>query len=145
MSKSDAKNERRQIFQDAMRVRAGGPRTIYAHEQVVDTAKGLARQAYEDLMKSDNELYADWKNMCPELTPALCEEMFVELMYPCMLEPARAILARMLANPAYSTLHESIYDALVKDNVLRAGRNADPRRARLDINTETGEVKETRH
>lgn len=139
---SYARNMRRQLFASGMMPRRA-PRTIYAHEQVLDTARGMAREVYADLMRSDNELYGDWKSQCPDLTPEKCEELFVELLAPRMLEPARATLAAMLSNPVYKHLHESIYDALVKDNALRAGRNAPRGRARLHIDDDG--VKVTRH
>jgi hypothetical protein len=143
MSNSQARNMRRQLFAEGMMPRRT-PRTIYAHEQVVSVARGLAHEVYADIMGADNELYADWKKQCEDLTPEKCEELFVELLVPRLLEPARAMLARMLALPEFAPLHESIYDALCRDNVLRQGRAAPQGRPRLDIG-EDGNVKVTRH
>ena len=140
---SQARNMRRQLFKNGM-MRRSNPRTIYAHEQVLDTARGMAHEVYADIMSADNELYADWKSQCDDLTPEKCEELFVELLVPHLLEPARATLAAMLRSPMYEHLHESIYDALIKDNVLRAGRIAPKGRARLTVN-EDDSVKVTRH
>jgi len=131
--REDNKIEKLKLFRNGMMPRER-PRTIYAHEQVASVAREMAHEVYADLMKSDNELYRDWKKQCPDLTPELCEELFVELMIPRLLEPARATLAKMLANPSFQHLHESIYDALVRDNVLRAGRNAPRGRQRITVN-----------
>ena len=137
---SQARNMRRQLFTQGMMPR-GTPRRVAAHRQVYDTALGMAHEVYADLMAADNELYADWKKQCPDLTPAKCEELFCELLVPKLLEPARATLAAMLGMPAYKHLHESIYDALIKDNILRPGRNAQRGRQHVVIE---GEGK-TRH
>lgn len=137
---SKARNQRRQLFENGMMPRAQ-PRTIYAHEQVLAVAKEMAHEVYSDLMSADNELYSDWKKQCPDLTPEKCEELFCELLIPRLLEPARATLAQMLGNAAYEHLHESIYDALCKDNILRQGRIAPRGRGHVVI----GDENETRH
>lgn len=100
------------------------PRKFMAHKQVVDTAKAMALEVWESEMGGNNELYAHWKSQCAEqgLTLEQGRELFVELLYPKLIEPARATLARMLANPTLSHLHEAIYDALQKDYLFRDGR-----------------------
>jgi hypothetical protein len=120
-------------------------KTLYAHEQIVSTARGMAEELFE-LVMSQNELYKEFKEECASsgLPPAVIREKFVEMMIPRLLEPARATLAAMLANPAHRHLHESISDALIKDWPLHLGRVRDQRRARLTVN-EDGSVKETRH
>lgn len=110
-----------------------------AHKLVVATAKSMAHELYDCVME-DNELYSYWKSQCEELTPKIAEKLFVQLIYPKLIEAARATLAKMLAQPMLSHLHEDIYDALVKDYILRAGREAQRTpRALLEIN-EHGEV-----
>lgn len=97
-------------------------RKFLAHKLVVETAKGLAHEAYAELMSANNELYADWKSQCEDLTPEAAELLFVELLYPKLIKAARHTLAKMLANPMLTHLHEDIYDALQKDYLLSAGR-----------------------
>lgn len=151
MSQSDARRARRAssrelrrtYFRNGMMPRMN-PRQIYAHEQVISVALKMAHEVYDELMTSDNELYADWKKQCPDLTAEKCEELFCQLMIPKLLEPARATLASMLAKSEFAHLHESIYDALCLDNILRIGRNAPKGRARIEIG-EDGEAKVTRH
>jgi hypothetical protein len=110
-----------------------------AHRLVVSTAKAMAHELYDAVMQ-DNELYAYWKSQCEELTPQIAERLFVKLLYPKLIEAARATLVKMLTQPTLAHLHEDIYDALTKDYVLRAGRMAQERpRALLEINAH-GEV-----
>ena len=117
---------------------------VHAHEQVVKVAIEMAHQLYAECMRRDNELYRRWKSQCEDLTPERAERMFVQLMYPKLLEPARTTLAKMLGDPSVAHLHESIYDSIIKDNEVRAGRVAARGRPRLDLDAE-GNVKVTRH
>src|SRR5689334_6383949 len=116
-SGGEARKMRLDLFREGMMSRRA-PRTIYAHEQVAEVALAMAHEVYADLMASDNELYADWKRQCDDLTPEKCEELFCALLCPRLLEPARATLATMLGRKEYEHLHEGIYDALIKDNAL---------------------------
>lgn len=142
---SDARKERRQLFRQAMAERAlGAPKKVYAHEQVLSVAQEMAHEVYDEIMAHDNELYSDWLKMCPDLTRDRAEQLFVDLITPLLLEPARATLTRMLTMDQYKSLHDGIYDALIKDNVLRAGRNAPRGRAKIDVDDE-GNVGVTRH
>jgi hypothetical protein len=142
---SNARSERRRIFREAMLERGNrAAKKVYAHAQVLNLATEMAHETYMDIMERDNELYAEWKSMCPELTPEKCEEMFVEMIVPKLLDPARAILAQMLGMDQYKHLHESIYEALIQDNILRQGRNAPNGRPLLTFGKD-GDVKVTRH
>ena len=98
-------------------------RPFQAHKLLVKTAQDMAHELYDCVMQDDS-LYAYWKSQCDELTPKIAEKLFVQLMYPKLIEAARTTLAGMLANPMLTHLHEDIYDALVKDNALRPGRMA---------------------
>jgi hypothetical protein len=139
------RNERRRIFREAMLERGNkASKKVYAHKQVLHLATEMAHETYAEIMERDNELYSEWKSMCPELTPEKCEEMFVEMIVPKLLEPARAMLAKMLGMAQYKHLHESIYEALIQDNILRQGRNAPKGRALFTMD-EQGEMKVTRH
>jgi hypothetical protein len=95
-----------------------------AHKLVVETAKELAHAMYGDIMQADNTLYAGWKQQCAELTPACAEQLFVELMYPKLIEQARATLGRMLGDPTMQAVHETLYEALTKDYLFTQGRRA---------------------
>lgn len=119
-------------------------RKLHAHEQVVKVARDMAFALYEEAMSGDNELYANWKNNWPDDAPEVRQRKFVELVYPKLLEPARAILAHMLGNPRYAHLHESIYDSIVKDNAVRAGRVAPSGRPLLQLDSEGAVTKVTR-
>ncbi len=99
-------------------------RTVHVHKLIRATAIEMAATLYQDVMK-DNNLYAQWKSVCPDLTPTMCEAMFLELIWPKLIRQARATLASMLgpgnANVS-EKMKESIYDALVADNGLVVGR-----------------------
>lgn len=97
---------------------------VAAHKLIVKTAKEMAEALFEEVMSGSNEMYADWKNQFPEKSSKERQEIFVQAIYPKLLEPARAILAHMLGQPQYAHLHESIYDALLKDYPLAHGRQA---------------------
>ena len=117
------------------------PKQFQAHKLIVKTAQAMAHELYDCVMQ-DNELYAYWKSECEELTPKIAEKLFVKLMYPKLIEAARTTLARMLANPMLTHLHEDIYDALTKDYILRHGRLAGGApRALLEV-SKHGEVTE---
>ena len=115
------------------------PKQFQAHKLVVKVAREMAHELYDCVMQ-DDELYASWKSQCEELTPKISERLFVQLMYPKLIEAARTTLAKMLANPMLTHLHEDIYDALTKDYILRAQRMAqDAPRAFLEV-SKHGEV-----
>ncbi len=97
-------------------------RKFMAHKLVVETAREMARELYASVMRADNALYADWKSKCAELTPAKAEELFVELMFPKLIEPARATLAKMLGDPTLKAVHETLYEALTKDYLFTGAR-----------------------
>ena len=60
-----------------------------AHKLIVATARSMAHELYDCVMQ-DDELYASWKAQCEDLTPKISEKLFVELMYPKLIEAARA-------------------------------------------------------
>lgn len=90
----------------------------YAHEQVVEVAKGIAHALYESMMK-DNETNAVWKKFCEDLERDEHEEEFVRLAWPHLLDDARATLSRLLGQPGKEHLKEQIFDVLMKDNLIR--------------------------
>lgn len=113
-----------------------------AHKLVVKTAREMAHELYDCLMRMDNQLYAYWKSQCEELTPRKAELAFVELMYPKLIEPARATLGRMLGDPTQKAHHETLYEALCKDYLFVQGRRDAQVRALLTVN-DHGEVSAT--
>lgn len=88
------------------------------HKMLKSVAQGMAHEVYEELMR-DNTRYAEWKALCPDLTPELSESMFVAQMWPHMVEQARLSLTHMLTTNIAESVKESISDALIKDNSLR--------------------------
>jgi hypothetical protein len=103
-------------------------RTVHVHKLIRATAIEMAASLYSDVMR-DNRIYAEWKRVCPELTPTMCEAMFLELMWPKLIPKARATLAQMLGGNHSEELKQTIYAALIDDNGLVVGRNRHARRA----------------
>lgn len=97
----------------------------HAHKMIVELAKQMAAELYDDLMK-DNKRWAAWKEtLTREFAIAGAEQiqlMFIEQMYVHQIEPARATLAGLLATPIDEELKASIADALIADAPLREGR-----------------------
>ena len=121
-------------------------RNVSAHKLVLKTAQDMAFELYEEVMSGSNEMYKGWKELVDDgkLTSKQAERMFVALVAPKLLEPARAILAHMLANPSFAHLHEAIYDSILKDNILRVGRTAPQGRTKLSADSEGNLTKVTR-
>lgn len=102
-----------------------GPRAQMCHALIADTAKGFAREIYDKIMW-DNDAYKAWKEECPDLTKGAAEEEFVRLLWPKLLDDARAILAKMLGDPGKEHLKPAIHDALIKDATVRGDRPLKP-------------------
>ncbi len=117
---------------------------VHAHELVVKTARDMAFELYEEVMSGQNELYAGWKNQWPDATPEERQRRFVELIYPKLLEPARAILAHMLSDRHLEHLHEAIYHSIILDNAVRAGRVAQAGRPLLSADEDGNLTRITR-
>ncbi len=90
------------------------------HHLIADTAKAMAQELYEELAH-DNVFYQN----NPDQTK------FVDMMYPLLLEQARAMLATMLGEGYPEHLKPTIMDALTKDNTLPRGRNISPAKRQL--------------
>lgn len=95
----------------------------HCHPMIRATAIEMAGELY-DLMMKNNQQYAEWKRMHPELNIAQLEIRFLELKWPELIEDARTTLARMLGSGISEELKMQIHDALVKDNALRHSRLA---------------------
>lgn len=95
----------------------GRPKGL-AHELVVETAKAMAHELYEELMQR-NDWYILWKSWHEEGTSAKAlEASFVERNLPGLLAGARTILAKSLATTTDPVLRETIYSALLADATL---------------------------
>jgi hypothetical protein len=97
-------------------------RELPCHKLIRDTARDMAEELYEVVMKN-NAIYEHWKRCCPELTRDIARALFVDMMYPKLIEEARATLAALLATNAIDEHRKTvIYDALVQDEPLRQRR-----------------------
>jgi hypothetical protein len=103
--------------------KTASPTVSHAHSLVLDTAKEMAFELYEHMMR-DNEWYARLKELNPGLTPKQLSARFVLRIAPTLVEQARATLAGMLARPIDEKTKESIMNALLLDNTLVRGRRA---------------------
>ena len=117
---------------------------VGAHKLVLETAQKMAGELYDEVM-SGNAMYAGWKEMTIKrgLTAEQSQRMFVALIAPKLLEPARAILASMLSDKSKEHLHETIYDSIILDNRIRASRLRSNGRPKYSLPTED-ELKVTR-
>lgn len=95
----------------------------HCHALIRATAIEMAGELY-DLMMKNNQQYAEWKRMHPDLSLVQLEIRFIELKWPELIEDARATLAQMLGMPGNEELKETIFDALCKDEPLRRARLA---------------------
>lgn len=98
----------------------------YCHELVRDTAKALAGDVYEAAMM-DNDNYATWKLLCNDLDDKFMQAEWIKLMWPRMIDDARATLAQLLGTSKNELLKEQIHRALILDGELRrSGRGPKP-------------------
>ena len=86
-------------------------------------------------------MYSGWKEMTQKkgLTSEQSQRMFVALISPKLLEPARAILAHILADRSKEHLHAAIYDSMLLDNTIRAGRLRPDGKAKNSLSAEDRE------
>ena len=110
---------------------------VAAHKLVLETAQKMAAELYDEVM-AGNEMYAAWKEMTTVrgLTPEQSQRLFVALIAPKLLEPARAILAHMLSDRSKEHLHATIYDSMLLDNTIRANRLRANGRSKYSLPTE---------
>lgn len=120
-------------------------RQLNAHKLVWKTAQDMAANLYEEVMSGNNEMYAGWKNQWPEKSAEERQKLFVAAIAPKLLEPARAILAAILADPTKAHLHEAIYDSMILDNAVRASRTAPTGRPHLHLDGEGNVTNVTRN
>ena len=95
-----------------------GRPTGSADELVLATAKSMAHELYDEMMKK-NDWYALWKSWHePSTTAKDLELSFVRLNTPGLLAAARTVLAQMLRTTTDEALRDSIADALLRDATL---------------------------
>lgn len=102
---------------------AGIGRGLNAHRMVAEVAVKMAQEAFEVYMSAHNEVYRTFRQNMTEKQSRL---VFVAKIAPIMLEEARIALTDCLAQPddvCSPRLKEEIFEALVKDNDLRANRS----------------------
>ncbi len=95
---------------------------LNAHRLVAETAVRKANDDFEYYMGAYNEL---WKAFRKNLTERQARIAFIAKIAPTLLEEARLALAECLSQPdnvCSPSAKAEIYDALVKDNDLRANR-----------------------
>ncbi len=101
----------------------------HCHKMIRAIAVEMAAEVYAAVMRGDNELYNQYKSICPDLTPVLLEIEMIELLWPKLIPQARATMAHMLTTNISEDLKELISDALIADATLRrvtSGRKATP-------------------
>lgn len=97
-------------------------RNAAAHKLVAKVAQEMAAEIFDTLMRR-NEWYDLWKQKNPSLlTPSELEAEYIRVVWPTLLEEARATLAKMLEGPYDEATKQEIADALVKDTKLREER-----------------------
>lgn len=83
----------------------------------------MAHEIYAEFMR-DNEVYASWKAVCPDLSMELAEAEFCRRLVPELVRngSARATLAKTLTSSMSDDLKARVYEALVLDSHLSRGR-----------------------
>lgn len=99
-----------------------GPNAVaHCHKKIRDTAKGMARVLFDELMRR-NEIYAKFREQHFGMTTKQMEELFVQKVWPQLIEPARATLAGMLRGNYPDAVKDEIHEVLVLDAQLIRGR-----------------------
>lgn len=109
------------------RSRISGPgRGLNAHRLVAETAIEMAQELFE-VYAQENDFYRKMR-AGGQVSEKQARRLFVERVAPRLLEDARQTLTGMLGmgdDVVSARLKEDIYEALIKDNELRAKRFVD--------------------
>lgn len=97
----------------------------HAHPLVAETAHKMAEAVFEEALSKDNKLYRQLRESNPGKSVDFLRRIFVKWLAPELLGDARATLSSMLASSHDEALKSEIYEALIRDNVLRRGRTSD--------------------
>ncbi len=92
---------------------------LNAHPRVLAVATEMANVLFEDYAR-DNDLYRQFKANAG--SEAYARKVFVARVTPRLFEEARQALARLLASDCPQSMKDEVFDALVKDNLMRANR-----------------------
>lgn len=92
---------------------------LNVHPRVLKVAKEMANELFEDYAKV-NEYYRQFKANGGSEKRA--RAMFVFRVAPRLYEDARKALTLILTGDYPESVKEEVFDALCKDNVLRANR-----------------------
>ncbi len=104
---------------------------LNAHRMVAETAVKMADEYFDLYMAENNAL---WKMFKENLTPKQRRVAFVAKIAPSLLEDARLLLVDCLSQPedvVTQHMKDSIMEALVLDNDLRANRSVAAQHAML--------------
>ncbi len=94
----------------------------HCHKLMKETAIAMAHEVYDALMQK-NDWYALHKSRHPNLNRAGLERIWVAKHWGQFVEGARATLTQSLLVITDEGLKEQIYEALLLDNTLVAGRH----------------------
>ena len=97
------------------------PRKLHAHKMVVALALEMTMTSYENIM-ANNSVREEWKRRHPGKGEKGLQSAFAKKYLFQHVEPARAVLAGMLAQPYDDDCKAMIHEALVLDATLRRGR-----------------------
>lgn len=92
---------------------------LHVHPLVLKTAKEMAETLFEAYAQ-DNVMYAQFRRH--GWTERRIRRVFVARVAPRLYEEARQTLAGILAGDYPQLMKDEVYDALCKDNLLRANR-----------------------
>lgn len=96
---------------------------LNAHAMVIKTAREMAAELFE-VYARDNDTYKAMR-AGGQITERAARRQFVNRLAPKLYEDARGMLAQCLMEPedrVTQHMKDAIYDALLKDNDLRANR-----------------------
>jgi len=92
---------------------------LHVHPRVLKVATEMANQLFEDYAR-DNDYYRQFK--ANGGTEKRARKMFVARVAPRLYEEARKALTLILAGDYPESVKEEVFEALCKDNLLRANR-----------------------
>jgi hypothetical protein len=97
---------------------------MHVHKLIRKVAIEMAGTLYDEMMKGDNAMYAEWKDRFVDKTLKERERIFIEYVWPQLVQngSVRATLARLLTTNIDESLKAEIHTALVRDATLRRGR-----------------------
>lgn len=92
---------------------------LHVHPLVLKTAMEMAEALFEDYAR-DNAIYAQFR--AHGWTEKRIRRVFVARVAPRFYEEARQAMTEILAGEYPQAMKDEVYEALCKDNLLRANR-----------------------